>query len=68
MPPAGCIFVQQLRKTQETVNSFTKTIAFCTFKNPSFFSLLFLKVRNVPFSFCNETSKQAKEKLLKAPQ
>lgn len=28
-------------KTQETVNSFTKTIAFCTFKNPSFFFLCF---------------------------
>ena len=59
--------VQRLRKTQETVNSFTKTIAFCTFKNPSVFfcflskSEMFLFL-NFLFLFCSETSKAGKAK------
>ena len=58
-------FVQRLRKTQETVNSFTKTIAFAHLKILAFFSA-FVKVRFVPFFFtflfCSETSKAGKAK------
>lgn len=38
-------------KTQETVNSFTKTIAFCTFKNPSFFFSAFSQSQKCSFFF-----------------
>lgn len=52
-------FVQRLRKTQETVSSFTKTIAFCTFKKPSVY-FCFVSLSEMflfYFSFCSETSK-----------
>lgn len=60
-------FVQRLRKTQETVNSFTKTIAFAHLKILAFFSA-FVKVRFVPFFvlffFAVRQAKQAKQKRL----